>query len=143
MSGFLCLTAFSIINLVASTLIMNPVDKNSDISNLMILSSVGTYVTSILFYAISLFVTTRMKKRSMSSKVLNLFFLFTFVLGGVYDATTNGEILRFFTPLRYFLYQDASVGLINIWFVLISLVLMMTLMVLTYKSFDKRDLTEI
>ncbi len=143
LSGFLCLTAFSFINLVGSILIMNPVDKNLDISNLMILSSIGTYVTSVLFYAISLFVTTRMKKRSTSSKILNLFFLFTFVLGGVYDVTTNGEILRFFTPLRYFLYQDASANTINMWFVLIALALIMTLMVLAYKTFNKRDLTEI
>lgn len=142
-SGALCLTAFSLINLAASILIMNPVDETMDITNLMVLSSAGTYITSLLFYAISLFVTAYMKKRSTSSKILNIFFLFTFVLGGVYDVTTNGEIMRLFTPLRYFLYQDASAGSINPWFVAISLALIAVFVTGAYKSFDKRDLTEI
>ncbi|ONI43061.1 hypothetical protein AN639_11415 [Candidatus Epulonipiscium fishelsonii] len=142
-SGFICLTAFSLINLFSSTLIMNPLDENIDISNLMFLSSIGTYIVSLLFYAISIFVSVLVKNRRQSSKIINLFFLFSFVLGGIYDVTENAEILRFFTPLRYFLYEEANVGVISVWFLLISFVLSVFLIAMAYKSFNKRDLTEI
>lgn len=143
LSGFICLTGFSIITFLGSVLIMNPVDKNINITNLMFLSCLGTFFTSILFYAISIFVSTLFKKRALNTKILNCFFLITFILGGVYDVIKNGEIIRYFSPLRYFLYDDALKGHLNIIFIIITIILNSILLLFSYKNFEKRDLTEI
>ncbi len=143
LSGFLYLTFFSFINLIASILIMNPVDTSIDITNLMFLSGFGTYITSLLFYTISIFINVIIKKKAISGKIVNLFFLFSFMLGGVYDVLENVEILRILTPLRYTLYQDAIDGNINILFLLISIILTILLIISSYIIFEKRDLTEI
>ena len=143
LSGFICLTAFSLVNFLGSILIMNSVDTNIDITNLMMLSSIGTYITSLLFYAISICINVVIKKKSISGKITNLLFMFSFVLGGIYDITENAEILRIFTPFRYFLYKDARVGNINTLFLTISVIICICLIIIVYKSFKKRDLTEI
>ncbi|OON98374.1 MAG: hypothetical protein ATN35_05400 [Epulopiscium sp. Nele67-Bin004] len=143
LSGILYLTGFSLLNFTCSLFMMNPLDANIDISNLMFLSSVGTYVTSLVFFVIAICISILVKKHEQSSKIINLFFLISFILGGIYDVVDNANILRIFTPLRYFLYKDAQGGNISISFILFSGMIIIVLMTIAYSFFKKRDLTEI
>ncbi len=142
-AGLLCLTAFAIIHFVTSVFIMNPLDRQIDISNLMLLSTVGMYLITLVFYTLSIFVCALIKRRDRSSKILNGVFSLSVLLGGVYDVTHNAEGLRLLTPLRYFLYQDASKGMLNMWYVVGVVLLSGILLLQAYKLFEKQDLTEI
>lgn len=142
-AGVLCLTLFSIINCLVSTLVMNPLDSNIDISHLMFISSLGTYIISLLFYTFSIFISAIMKQQGKGSKIINICFLVAFVLGSVYDVVEKSDLLRFFTPFRYFLYEEVSTGTTNSFFLGIPVLVSIVFLILAYSYFDKRDLTEI
>jgi hypothetical protein len=73
--------------------------------------------------------------------IASLVFLFTYIIGFIYDIVENNTIIQFFTPLKYF---DVSVIIrnleLNVWFIFLSLFITFVLSTLSVRNMCKKDL---
>ena len=71
----------------------------------------------------------------------NLAFVVIFLLGILYDMLENGDLLRVFAPLKYFLSRDILAGSLDGLFLTVSLALSAGFYFAAMEIFDKKDLT--
>lgn len=139
-SGLTYLLAFSLLNYILSVLSIMTITTNENINSLMITYSLIVFLVGLLFFSLAAFIATMAKKTEKGALYANLCFLFAFVVGMVYDMFDHVEILRYFTPLRYFLQEDLVQGKVDLIFILLPILLSAGFLVLTFVKFDKKDL---
>lgn len=81
------------------------------------------------------------KKPKTAASVAAGILLLTYLLSIVIDLNENLEGLRYLTPFKYFEAKNVMYGGgLDVIFVVISLILILTLLVVTYVFYKKRDL---
>ncbi len=142
-AGFVYLTMFSIINYLGLKLIIAPLDEKINYDDMLMISGLSTYIVSLVFYAIAIFISSTIKDYSKGSKLSFMILLFAFFTGAVYDVSPNMKFIQLFTPLRYFNYSDAIDGNINLLYLFFCAILIVTAVIVSHIYFHKRDITEI
>ncbi len=138
LSAVFCLTLFSLATYTSNLFLMSPLDKSVDIGGILLLHAVATYVVSLIFFAVSLFVSLLLK-RDKASKVNFTLFLSAFILGGLIDVGENLGFLRVFTPLRYFVFADVESGNFPVGFLALSFGIIAMFLLFAFRIFSRKD----
>ncbi len=143
LSSIICLAVVSFVIYLGFVLIMAPLDTSVDGNKMFMLSSLSTYIVSLIFFALSIFISSVAKTNARSGKISYLYFLFAFLMGAVYDVAPHVTFIRILTPLRYFTYHDAIDGTLSRLFIALSLTIIVSATVLACNYFEKKDFTGI
>ncbi len=140
LAGFFYIVIFSLINLVFSILSLELLKIEDYAGKVVFDSSIVIFLLGVLFYSLSIFITVLIKKEEKANTLINLAFLTFFIIGIIHDLIKSNFILRIFTPLRYFKSADILEGNLNIGFIFASIILSVTMIYISNKIFEKKDI---
>ncbi len=106
----------------------------------LLLYGIGILLVSYVFYAISFLVATCIRKSEKSVMIANGIFMGSFLIGAVYDVLEEAEWLRPFAILRYFLYEEIKVGTLNVVYMVLCLIIVVTAIGLGLVLYNRKDL---
>ncbi len=139
-SGLIYYTAFCLFNYIFSILAVAVLDVESDLNRQMLLFSVAIYLSGLIFFGASAMYSAAVKEAEKASRYSTRTILLTFAVGVVVDMLENPGILRIFSPFKYFPSVDLLESHMNVAYILLSLLLLVVTMVITFRCFEKRDL---
>jgi ABC-2 type transport system permease protein len=141
-AAFINILIFNGITFLSSIFIVSKYSKGEegivdDITILMI----GMFILQLLFMMIGSGFAAVMKNPKRASSLSTGILLLTFVLSIVIDLNENLEILKYFTPFKYFEAKNMMYGGgFDVIFVFLSFVFIVIMTIITYVTFQKRDL---
>jgi ABC-2 type transport system permease protein len=142
LAGLVNLVILNIVTLVSSIVFVNYFNKGGSITNDVLVLMAGLVFLQLLFFCIGVAIAAANKKPKASASLASSVLLFTFILSFLinFNARLNG--LKYITPFKYF---DAKTlitnGSLDPVYVSISLVIIAVLVVITYSTYLKRDLS--
>ena len=139
-SCYIPLIIFFIVSYLLSIISVLITDGGSDILNEVLLYNISIFIVASLFFSISILITTIFNKTEKGSLVANMLFLVTFMIGVLVDLLENSEILRYFSPLKYFMYHDISNNTLNTSFIILSIIIIVVSISFSYYFFKKKEI---
>lgn len=136
LSGFIYLSLFCLLHYLFSISATATLKLSENINHEMLLFSLSVFFVGLLFFGISTFAATIANRPEKGMFYGNLCFLFSFVIGIIYDMLENGKILRIFTPIRYFLPSDLLSGYLDPSYIVLCLVLTFLLFLGSFHFFE-------
>lgn len=115
---------------------------SEDLNSQMLLFSISIFLIGSIFLALSAFFSAIAKQAEKGSLYGNLFFLYSFIIGIIYDMLENGGVLKFISPLKYFNPADILTNKLDPLFVVICVILTGIFLINAFRKFNKRDLSE-
>jgi len=131
----------NIVTVISSILMVGVFAKNYSNNNLILVLMAGLFMMQLLFFALGAALAGLFKNPKLPSAVATTILLVTYIIWVVVDLNSKLDNLKYITPFKYF---DASVivreGHLDPFYVILSLFIFLFLIVITYLTFDKRDL---
>lgn len=141
LTAFIYITLYCLLNYMFSLAVVATVKSDETITLPIILFTLSMWLMGILFYTLSAFLAAITKNAQRGALLGNLAFVVIFLLGILYDMLENGDLLRVFAPLKYFLSRDILAGSLDGLFLTVSLALSAGFYFAAMEIFDKKDLT--
>jgi len=115
--------------------------KNFSNNNMILVLMAGLFVMQILFFSLGSALAGLFKNPKLPAIVATAVLLITYIIWVVVDLNANLDFLKYVTPFKYF---DASViisaGHLDLFYVVLSAVIIAVFITTTYLTFNKRDL---
>ena len=105
---------FSVFYFITSILAIASLKNEESIFQLLVLSSLTLFLTSVFFFTVSSFLSVYAKSYQRASLYGNVFFLYSFLINIAYRAIENPKLLKFFSPLNYFDSNELLMGNLNL-----------------------------
>jgi ABC-2 type transport system permease protein len=118
---------FSAFYFITSILAVASLKNQEPMFQLLLLSSLTLFVTSILFFAVSSFLSIYAKSYQRASVYGNVFFLYSFLINIAYRAIENTKLLKIISPLNYFDSNELLTGKLNLGMVFFVVILILVL----------------
>ncbi|MDD3141318.1 MAG: ABC transporter permease subunit [Lachnospiraceae bacterium] len=135
------LILFCIVHVIFSLLAVLALKIEGNINEAMVLFGVSAFLVGMVFFSMGSFFAAIVRRGEKGVLFSNLCFLTVFIIGVIYDMLEHGRMLRFLTPLKYFLPQDLLNNDLNIGFMCLCVVIILGLLYGTVRTFYKKDLT--
>lgn len=141
-AGLFNLIIINLVTLASSVIVVNYLNKGVSITKDILILMVGLFLMQLIFFFIGVAVAAVHKKPKSSASISTSFLLFTFILMYVINFNIKLDNLKYFTPFKYYDAKTlmASGGLDPV-FVSISIMIILVLVLLSYISYNKRDLS--
>lgn len=140
-AAWIFLLLFAILNYVFSVSAVPAMGIDGNISTEMLLFSAVILFVGSVFLSLSAFIAAAAKKADKGSLYGNLCFIASFVVGIIYDITENTTVIRFFTPLKYFIAPDLLEKRLDPLFAVLCAVLICICLAGAFINFSKKDLS--
>jgi ABC-2 type transport system permease protein len=131
---------FNVVTFITSTIILNKLSVESILSPI-ILAAIGMFLLQLLFMSIGIGMATMNRNYKKTGSITIGILLGTYFLSLIIDMSDKLEIFKFLTPFKYF---DAKKFIItntlNTGYVILTLVIIISILTLSYKRYTKRDL---
>ncbi len=125
---------------VVNVVLLLPLLEGESILGIINITTLGMFVTQLVFFGIGLFCTAVFKIYRLGLSTAMMVLLGSFVAAVTIEYLGNVAYLNFLTPFRYFpAMQVVSEG-ISLIYLLISAAIAGGTIYLTYRSYNKRDL---
>lgn len=137
------LTNVVIFNLVIliTTILCVKTFIDTNLINKVIILMIGLLFMQLLFLAIGISIAKINKKHSTANNIMMGIILGSYFLSVIVDMSDKLELLRFLTPFKYFEAKELLLGDgLNIWYILLTIVLIISMLLMSYKVYKKRDL---
>lgn len=141
-AAFLNVVIFNAVTFVSLVFVLEGYnDAGEAVNKYIALTMAGMFISQVLFMMIGAALAAVKKKSKTAASVATGILLLTYLLSIIIALNDNLEVLKYFTPFKYFEAANVMFGEgIETVYVVISLVLTGVLTFLTYSSFKKRDL---
>lgn len=141
-AAFSNIVVFNLVTLISSILIVSKFSKGEeDVTNEISILMTGMFFLQLLFMMIGSGIAALMKNPKRAASLSTGILLITFILSIAIDLNEKLESLKFFTPFKYFEAKNIMYGGdLDVKFVLITVTLIFSLLVMTFVFFQKRDL---
>ncbi len=141
MASIINIVIFNIVTLVSSILFVNQYGNGASVTAEILLLMAGMFILQLIF----LFIGTAVAAVSNNVKIVTSLstgiLLITFMFSVIVDLSEKLEILKYFTPFKYYdaknLLQDGHLDPV---FLVLSIGIIVTLSIVTYLFYNKRDL---
>lgn len=115
--------------------------SNDSIAREMALCMTGMFFIQFLFMAIGISIAGVNKNPKKTNMITMSILMFSFFLSIIIDMSESFKFLSFLTPFKYFDAKDLLVnGSFNMWYVLLTVIIIIGVLALSYKKYTKRDL---
>ncbi|MBU3110588.1 ABC transporter permease subunit [Clostridium lacusfryxellense] len=133
---------FNIITLISSIVVVEKYSKGEAVSSQILILMGGMFILQLIFMFIGASIATACKNPKSSTSVSTAVLLITYILSMAIDLSGKIDYLKYFTPFKYFEAKNLMFGGgFQLNFVIISLVLILAMIKITYIFYDKRDLS--
>jgi ABC-2 type transport system permease protein len=132
---------FNIITLISSIALMAKYNKGKSITGDIVILMAGMFLLQLLFLAVGAGLAALTKNPKSASGAGTGIVLMTYILSIIVGLNTKLDILKYITPFKYFEASDLlkRQGLDPV-FVILSILIVVVMISLTYVYYDKRDL---
>lgn len=141
LAGLLNLIVLNAVTMASSIAMVAVYANNYHNNNLIIMMMAGLFIMQLIFFALGASLAGYFKNPKLPSIVATTILLVTYIIWVIFDLNSKLDFLKYLTPFRYF---DASVmigdGHLDLFYVALSLVITTVLIIVSYLSFNKRDL---
>lgn len=132
---------FNLITWVSSVLIVGKYSNGEAVNDDIAIVMIGMFILQLLFMVIGTAIAAVFKNPQKAASLSTGILLITFILSIAIDLNEKLESLKYLTPFKYYEAKNIMYGGgLDIVFVIESLVLIVSLTIVTYVSFKKRDL---
>ncbi len=139
-TGLIYLTCFTLINVLFSYIGLSILNIKESLTQEILYYSLSIYIVSLIFYAITVLLSTLSNRPEKGAFLGNVVFTLTFIIGVLVDMMDSPGILRVLSPMKYFTPVEILQGTFNIGYLVISIVIILISGILAYNCFNKKDL---
>lgn len=133
---------FNIITLVSSVVVVGKYSKGEAVTSKIIILMVGMFILQLIFLFIGTAIAAVSKNPRTSTSVSTAVLLITYMLSMAIDLSGKIDNLKYFTPFKYFEAKNLMFGGgFQLGFVILSLVIILVMIKITYVFYKKRDLS--
>lgn len=141
LAAFTNIVIFNLVTFVSSIILLGKYSNGEDVNGEITILMVSMFILQVLFMVIGSTLAAVKKKPKTAASVATGILLLTYMLSIFIDLNENLEGLRYFTPFKYFEAKNVMYGGgLDVIFVVISLILILSLLAVTYVYYKKRDL---
>jgi ABC-2 type transport system permease protein len=141
LAAFTNIVIFNLVTFVSSIILLGKYSDGEAVNGEIAILMASMFILQVLFMVIGSALAAVKKKPKTAASVATGILLLTYILSIVIDLNENIEGLRYFTPFKYFEAKNVMYGSgLDVIFVVISLILILSLLVVTYVYYKKRDL---
>lgn len=130
---------FNITAIVFSIIFVEMYNKGESINKEIFTLMSAMFILQVLFLTVGTALGALSKKTKIATSGATAILLGTFILSMYIDMNNKVEILKYFTPFKYFGAKNLIDDGFNIGFVILSFTIIGVLTGVTYKFFTKRD----
>lgn len=132
---------FNLTTLIFSIIIVSQYNKGESISGDIATLMLAMFILQLLFLAIGTALGALTKKAKTATSSATAILLTTFIISMYIDMNSKVEGMKYITPFKYFQAKDLIYGDgFNMGFVALSFALIIGLILVTYKSYTRRDM---
>lgn len=141
LAGVTHLFLFNIITYVLSLVILQVVAPNQIEVSSVTLLLISMFLIQMIFFSVGMMLSALNRTCRRAAGLASAFMLSTFMLSIFIDIYEDLHILNFLTPFKYFQITDVIENAsLNLFYVLLSIVVIVGAMLTTYKAYQSRDL---
>ncbi|MFE0506187.1 ABC transporter permease subunit [Peribacillus butanolivorans] len=141
LAAFTNIVIINLATFVSSIFLLGKYSDGEAVNGEIAILMAAMFFLQVLFMVIGSALAAVKKKSKTAASVAAGILLLTYLLSIVIDLNENLEGLRYLTPFKYFEAKNVMYGGgLDVIFVVISLMLILTLLVVTYVFYKKRDL---
>lgn len=140
LAGFIYLTLFNLLNFLFSIGAISTLKEKEDINMTVALFCAIIYLVSIVFFCMAVFVAVWSKNSEKGSLYGYFIFLTSFLIGIASDMFENNNVIRVFSPFKYFLPSDIIKHDISVGHIVLCLALIIITLSGAFKLFARKDL---
>lgn len=141
LAAFANIFILNIVTLFSSISIVGYYSKGEAITGDIVKLMVGMFILQLMFMLIGTAIASLSKNPKAASSAATGILLATFVLYKLIDLNKNIEVLKYFTPFKYFDAKDIMYsGGFDTVFMILSVLIIAILLSVTYVFYKKRDL---
>jgi ABC-2 type transport system permease protein len=142
LAGIVNLILINLVTFVSSLYFVNYFSKEESVTRDISVLMGGLFMLQLIFFSVGMAMAAAGKRPKTSASRATSVLLVTFMLSYLIDFNTKLDGLKYLTPFKYF---DAktllAAGRLDPAYVLISLIIIAALVLATYFSYTKRDLS--
>jgi len=133
---------FNIITLVSSIVVVAKYSKGESVTGDIIILMGGMFVLQLIFMFIGTAIAAACKNPKTATSVSTAVLLITYILSMTIDLSGKIDNLKYFTPFKYFEAKNLMFGGgFQLSFVVLSIVIILIMLKITYVFYRKRDLS--
>jgi ABC-2 type transport system permease protein len=140
-AGWIYLLLFCVIHIAVSFFAISSLGIDGDITVQILMFTLSIFLIGSLFLSLSACLSAVSKRADKGSLWGNMAVIYAFILSVVYDLLENPGLLRVFSPFRYFPPSEILNDQLNALYILLTVVLTVFLLFLSFNRFKKKDLT--
>jgi ABC-2 type transport system permease protein len=142
LAGLVNLIIFNLVTTVSSVVIVGYFNKGASVTQDILVLMIGLFFLQLLFFFAGVAIAAVNKKPKRSASLATALLLVTFILSFLINFNAKLDWLKYLTPFKYF---DAKALItthsLDPVYVVLSLVIITGLVVTTYVTYTKRDLS--
>jgi ABC-2 type transport system permease protein len=133
---------FNIITLVSSIVIVEKYSKGEAVSSDIVMLMIGMFILQLIFMFIGTAIAAVTKNPKRATGLSTAVLLITFIISIAIDINSKVQNLKYFTPFKYFEAKDLmGGGGFQGSFVILSIIIILATVSITYVFYKKRDLS--
>ena len=138
--AFVNILILNIVTMISSIIIVRYFSKGESVDHEILTLMVGMFILQLIYMFIGTSIASITKKPKSAASVSTAVLLVTFILSVIIDINNKLEILKYFTPFKYFDAKNLMSYGFEYSFLILSFVIIVILFVTTYVFYQKRDL---
>lgn len=141
-AGFVNILVLNLTTLATSLIVLGENNsKNEPYAMFIVRLMLAMIIFQLLYYSAGLLISSLAKTSRQATSISTFILLITFILSIAIDLNENIDWLKYLTPFKYFQANKIlATGSIKPGFILLSVVITIIFILLTYKKVQKRDL---
>lgn len=141
LSGFVNLLIFNLISWITSVAVVRKYSNGENVNDDITIVMIALFILQILFFMIGAAIAAKSKNSKKAASYSTGILLGTFILSIAIDLNESLEKLKYLTPFKYFEAKNIMYGGgFDITFIIISVFLIFSFLMVTFLSFKSRDL---
>ncbi len=140
--GLVNVIVLNLVTVVFSIVLVNALNDGPSINGVILTLIGGLFIMQLLFFFIGTAIAAVNKKPKSSASIATAVLLFTFIISVFISVNEKLDPLKYLSPFKYF---DALTIVthksLDMFYVLLSAILILILIAITYIMYKKRDLT--
>jgi len=130
----------NLITLISSLMMVGYFSNGEPVTNIIIKLMIGLLLLQLIFLSLGLGLSAISKNAKNAPSLVSGSLLFFFFIYKLSDMNTNLAFLRFFTPFKYFDAEYLINNGFNSVYIILTFIIIITMLIITYTFYDKRDL---
>lgn len=138
MAGLINILVINIFTFILSILLFS---KDPSFINSIFILMVGLLFLQVIFFFVGAMIAAVSRLPKLSASIASAILLVTFIITYLINFDVNLDFLKYITPFKYFDAKDIlASGSLDLVYVLISVAIVVIMTIVTYRSYNDRDL---